>query len=157
MEVKIYETDPDIPEKYYALIDNGIAYFASIDRFDWAVDMLAEDGNENARIGLMEDGICTKTWSREEVLHPNIEEATEKTRLDVKFEVGKKYRVNGGQNNIIEVVKRTKFYVTVSGAFNGRYKVHTYRGPIGNEEVLLIYSGKYRENLSSCSALDEAK
>ena len=54
MEVKIYETDPDIPEKYYALIDNGIAYFASIDRFDWAVDMLAEDGKiVDGTVGLL--------------------------------------------------------------------------------------------------------
>lgn len=67
MEVKIYEDDPNIPERYYALIDKGIACFASIDRFDWAVDMLAEDGNEGACIGLMENGKCVKTWTRADV------------------------------------------------------------------------------------------
>lgn len=64
MKVKIYENDPNIPDKYYALISNGIAYFAAMpDHFDWAVDMLEEDGNEDAVIGLMENGICIKIWN----------------------------------------------------------------------------------------------
>lgn len=156
MEVKIYETDPNIPKRYYALIDDGIAYFASIDRFDWAVDMLAEDGNENACIGLMENGICTKTWRRVEVFCQNIDEILDDAALDVKFEVGKRYRVDGGHNNIVEVVKRTKSYVTISGAFNGRYKIYVNYHEIGADEEIFIYSGEHRENLSYCSALFKA-
>lgn len=64
MKVKIYESDPNIPERYYAVISDGTAYFASMeDHFDWAADMLEEDGNEDAVIGLMEDGICIKIWN----------------------------------------------------------------------------------------------
>lgn len=87
------------------------------------------------------------------MINPNIEELTLCTPLDIKFEVGKKYRIDDS-HDIIEVVKRTKCYVTVSGAFNGKYKVHVTHHEIGNEEVLPIYSGKYRENISVCSSLD---
>lgn len=68
MKVKIYESGPNIPARYYAVISDGIAYFASMeDHFDWAIDMLAEDGNDDSVIGLMVNGECVKTWSREEV------------------------------------------------------------------------------------------
>lgn len=153
-EIKIYEESDEIPAAYYALISNNVAYFASMtNHFDWAVDMLFEDGNDDSCIGLIENGICTKTWNRDEVLNPNVEEFAFCTPLDSKFEIGKKYRIDDSRD-IIEVVKRSKCYVTVSGAFNGKYKVHVTHHEIGNEEVLLIYSGKYRENLSLCSSLD---
>lgn len=68
MRVKVFESDPNIPDKYYALISNGIVYFAAMpDHFDWAVDMLAEDDNADAYIGLIEHGTCIKTFRRDDV------------------------------------------------------------------------------------------
>ena len=69
MKIKIYESDKNIPDKYYAIVyADGTAMFASMPaHFDWAVDMLAEDGNDDACIGLIENGVCTKTWSRDDV------------------------------------------------------------------------------------------
>ena len=67
-EIKIYEESDEIPAAYYALISNNVAYFASMENhFDWAVDMLLEDGNENSCIGLIVDGVCQKTWTRADV------------------------------------------------------------------------------------------
>ena len=67
-EIAIYEEDDYIPATYYALISDNVAYFASMpEHFDWAVDMLGEDGNENTCIGLIVDGVCQKTWTRADV------------------------------------------------------------------------------------------
>lgn len=67
-EIEIYEEGDEIPATYYALISNNVAYFASMENhFDWAVDMLLEDGNEDSCIGLIVDGVCQKTWTRADV------------------------------------------------------------------------------------------
>lgn len=74
----------------------------------------------------------------------------------IQFEVGGKYRVDDSCNNIIEIVKRSKSYVTISGAFNGRCKIYINYHEIGADEEIFIYSGEHRENLSYCSALFKA-
>ena len=54
-----------------------------------------------------------------------------------QFEVGKTYRLHGVTvKRVITVVKRTKCYVTVSGAYNGRLAVRS--GCFGNFEFLLV-------------------
>ena len=40
-----------------------------------------------------------------------------------KFESGKSYRVNDTDNSTVTVTSRTKCYVTLAGAYTGRYKV----------------------------------
>lgn len=69
MKIKIYESDTNIPDKYYAVIySDGTAMFASMpDHLDWAIDMLAEDGNADACIGFIEHGTCIKTLRRDDV------------------------------------------------------------------------------------------
>jgi len=42
----------------------------------------------------------------------------------IKFEQGKRYRVNGG--GVVTIERRTPCYVTVSGAFCGRYRVGAF-------------------------------
>ena len=74
----------------------------------------------------------------------------------IQFEVGGKYRVDDSRNNIIEIIKRSKSYVTISGALNGRCKIYVNYHETGADEEIFIYSGEHRENLSYCSALFKA-
>lgn len=54
-----------------------------------------------------------------------------------QFEIGKTYRLHGVTvKRSITVVKRTKNYVTVSGAYNGRLLVRS--GCFGDFELLLV-------------------
>lgn len=67
-ELDDYELDEVESGTYYAIVyDDKHRWFASLDRLDWAIDMLLEDGNEDAYIGLIENGLCVKRWYRKDV------------------------------------------------------------------------------------------
>lgn len=54
-----------------------------------------------------------------------------------EFKEGKKYTVNDTEKSIITIVKRTKCYVTIDGAYNGRFKVGKYNLFGMGENILL--------------------
>ena len=55
-----------------------------------------------------------------------------------RFEEGKTYRVNGGGK--ITITKRTKYFITFKGDFEGKKKIHDFgdKGLFGLGENILI-------------------
>ena len=62
----------------------------------------------------------------------------------MRFETRKWYNVNSSQYGPVYVEKRTPHYVTLSGSFRGRYKVHDHNLFGLGENVVLPYCKGHR-------------